>query len=132
MPYAPVMIEYQKRLCPHCGHRFGTIFAPSAIRLGPGMRTCVKCGKAFSDGSMEWVELTPKQKREFMFGELFPATAIFLGLAIFSSFVTGSVFVGAAILLFYVVIVSLFFAICWMNIRRSKKRCQLPRPGKTE
>lgn len=86
----------------------------------------------FSDGSMEWSELTPVQKRQFLFGQLPLVTAMFLGMAIFFSFVAGSVLAGAAVMLSYIVVLSLFFLMSWMDIRRSKTRYQFPKPGKTK
>jgi hypothetical protein len=50
-------IRWTDYRCPHCMGVFRRDFWPYNVRLGSGMRTCSKCGKAFDDGAREWSEL---------------------------------------------------------------------------
>jgi hypothetical protein len=118
-----------KRLCPHCGYVFQTVFNPATLRLGSGSRVCGQCGKSFPDGSIEWPEMTETQKRQFLYGDL-PAVgligvelvAVFIYAALKSADIKfGFVLFGLLVAL-GVVILGIFYLICWLNIRRSERR----------
>jgi hypothetical protein len=119
-----------KLKCPHCGEIFQTTLDNSAIRLGPGVRTCYRCKGKFSDGSIEWPELTPTEKRKFLFRGLpwfaaffgfWAALVLYMGFKVPESsdfavrFAAGILGVGAALL-------AVFYLVCWMQIIRSKRR----------
>jgi len=53
--------------CPFCRRVYARSL--SRVRLGPGIRRCRRCGRIFTDGSIEWPEADPKQRREYLFPE---------------------------------------------------------------
>jgi hypothetical protein len=118
-----------KRLCPHCGWNFETVYDPTALRLGPGSRFCMRCGKIILDGSIEWPELTPAQKRKFLYGDLplfgllgAVCSAFFMFFAVKSGDPELGI-VGLGVLFaFAVVILGIFYLICWLDIVSSKRR----------
>jgi hypothetical protein len=118
-----------KRLCPHCGYHFQTVFNQITLRLGPGSRVCGQCGKNFPDGSIEWPDLTETQKRQFLYGDL-PAVGVIgvvlVPVFIYAALKSGDMKFGFVLLdlLFAlgVVILGIFYLICWLNIRRSERR----------
>jgi hypothetical protein len=134
MRHAAVKLKFgslknYKRLCPHCGHRFQTVFNQTTLRLGPGSRVCERCDKSFPDGSKEWPDLTEAQKKQFLYGDL-PAVGI-IGAAlavvfIYAALKIGDIKIGFVLLglliALGVVILGIFYLICWLNIRRSEKR----------
>lgn len=128
-----------ERCCPHCGCCFDTVFNPTALRLGSGYRRCDECREIFSDGSIEWPALTVEQKQKFLFGELRQAGAMgFLASAFVMFFAVwdgetelGLAFIGV-LFAFSLVILGIFYLICWVDISRSKRRYEThpsnPRP----
>jgi hypothetical protein len=118
-----------KRRCPFCGFHFQTVFNPTALRVGSGYRLCGECGKTFSDGSIEWPDLTPAQKRKFLFGELpvfgaLGALAVvwFTFIAIANGHTDFLFVILGALFAFGLIVLSIFYLICWFDIRRSKRR----------
>jgi hypothetical protein len=118
-----------KRHCPHCGGHFQTVFDPVAVRLGPGSRICGQCGKNFSDESIKWHDMTGTQQRKFLFGDLPKAGAIGVWVSALFMFVAvlnghpelGFLFMGVVFGL-GLVILAVYYLICWLDIRRSKRR----------
>lgn len=118
-----------KRLCPHCGQNFQTVFNPTAQRLGPGSRVCDGCGKSVPDGSIEWPDMTAAQKRKFLYGEIPLLGAIGVLCSAFFMFIfiknnaleMGFLFVGALVA-FGMVLLGVFFLISWADTARSKRR----------
>jgi hypothetical protein len=137
MRYAPVTIPYVKRLCPYCGHHFGIILDRSAIRLGPGTRTCDNCGEIFADGSIEWPELTQDQKRQFLFGDLRWLAFFIGGFALLVILVGinepgGGKFISMileALVGLGIGLLGVFYLICGLHIWRSKKRYLAAKEG---
>jgi hypothetical protein len=118
-----------KRYCPHCGNHFQTVFDIGAMRLGPGTRTCSNCDKSFLDGSVEWNQLAPADKKEFLFGDLrrlalygwLPVVMLAL-CAYWRSDLKLFLLPLAGVLVLAIIILPIFYAICWVSITRSKKR----------
>ena len=119
-----------KRLCPYCGEHFQTLLEYTALRLGPRIRTCHKCGGAFSSGSLEWPEMSSAQRRKFLFGGLpwflaffgfWAGNFVYMGIKYPKStgaaleFAAGILGAGAALL-------AIFYLICWLQITLSKRR----------
>jgi hypothetical protein len=130
MPHAPVMVRYWKRSCPHCGKEFGTTFDMGAVRLGSGRRACLYCNREFADGSLEWPQLTTKQKRWFLFRGL-PVFVLFFGIFAGMFIYAGitipersdAAFFAAACLLFIgALLLAGFYMFAWRQIKRSKHR----------
>src|SRR5882672_4650143 len=129
MPY----VTYYKRLCPYSGSTFQTVLSGSALRLGPGKRSCLKCGRTFADGSIEWAEMTSKQRRRFLFGDVW-FLLVFVGpLVAFASFSilrdqsdhkTELSIIGVS-LLFALVVLAIFYSVCWVDISNSNRRFAL-------
>ena len=121
-----------KRSCLYCGSHFQTVLNPTALRLGPGHRHCGQCEKEFSDGSIEWPNMTSAQKRKFLFGELpmFAALgALWVAFMMFAGVRNGSFEIAVEALgLFFlplgIAILGIFYLICWLDIRRSKRRAR--------
>ncbi len=122
-------LKNYKRSCPRCGHRFQTVFNQATLRLGPGSRICGNCGESFPDGSKEWPDLTETQKKQFLYGDL-PAVGV-IGIVLVAVFIYSAVKVGDIKIAFVllgllitlgVVILGIFYLICWLNIRRSERR----------
>lgn len=118
-----------KLICPHCGYHDQTVFNQATLRLGPGSRVCRNCGKSFPDGSKEWPDLTESQKKQFLYGDL-PAVGV-IGVVLVAVFIYAAVKMGdikiafvllGLLLALGVVILGIFYLICWLNIRRSEKR----------
>jgi hypothetical protein len=126
-----------KRLCPHCGEHFQTLLDPTALRLGPNVRTCHKCRRAFSSGSLEWPELTPAQKRKFLFGGL-PWFLAFFGLFAAFPFYMGikepnssgvDIEIAGAVLGVAACLLAAFYLICGVQIIFSKRRYAREKEG---
>jgi hypothetical protein len=112
-----------KRLCPHCGQHFQTVFDATALRLGPGIRTCYACGKAFSDSSLEWPEMTTQQKRRFLFGDIVWVCLGFVGLLVVALFAGVPAFLAlGGVFAFLAAILAVFYIICGVSIAASKLR----------
>jgi len=57
---------YYRHYCPYCNHVTGLSLRGYGVRLGSGSQTCSSCERTFKDGTKEWPELTPQEKREFL------------------------------------------------------------------
>jgi hypothetical protein len=119
-----------KLKCPHCGGIFQTVLDNDAIQLGPRIRTCNGCKGTFSDGSAEWPELTPKQRRKFLFRGmpwflgffgLWAAFPIYMGIedpkssGVPTEMVVAVLMVAAGLLV-------IFYLICGVQIALSRRR----------
>jgi rubredoxin len=49
-------------VCPSCEFEFARTVSAQPIFIGPGTRRCNACGLVFTDGSVEWNQLSRKQK----------------------------------------------------------------------
>ncbi len=129
MAFTYISYTKYKRYCPHCGSHFQTVFDRGAIRLGPGTRTCADCHKAFSDGSVEWDQMAPADKKEFLFGDLrrlakygWIPIVMFAFLAYWHGDLRIVLLPLGVVLAFGITILPFFYVICWIDITRSRKR----------
>jgi len=112
-----------KRLCPHCGQHFQTVFDATALRLGSGIRTCDACGKTFSDGSAEWPEMTAQQKRRFLLGDIVWVCLGFVGVLMVALFAGVPAFLAfGGVFAFLGAILAVFYSISSVSIAASKLR----------
>src|SRR5579864_7132356 len=127
-------LMYYKRLCPFCGNPFQTVLIRDRLHLGSGSRTCSKCKGVFSDGSMEWPDMTPLQKRRFLFREILWSLGLlavlpsaFLAYLLIAEPSTPEatqtlVEIMSDLWLCFGSILALFYLVCWLQITRSKAR----------
>ena len=130
MPHIPI---YFKK-CPYCGRRFHSSPFRAPFLLGPGIRTCLGCKRAFSDGSKEWRLLSASEKRSFLFYGwgwfliMTGATASYLTLVLSAASKTSEVDRAITPVCFLVgfwfVIVLVPYLIRLWAISRSKRRHQ--------
>ena len=130
MTFAPVTVRYWKQSCPHCGEVYGNTFDIGAVRLGSGHRACVRCFRQFADGSLEWPQLTPKQKRQFLFRGLpifIVFFGVFAGMVVYAGITTPNTMdtalaIAAGILTLGALLLAIFYIASSGQIRKSKQR----------
>ena len=127
-----VKVYYQK--CPDCGQTWSTQLSQAkVIRLGKEVYVC-KCNKAWPTGHVEWVHLTPEQRRQYFFStaEIGVLVISVLAPALFGFFVASGAHwtpaMGALVAASYGFLVGLVFvAILWalkmLYVRLSLRRC---------
>jgi hypothetical protein len=92
-----VKVYYNK--CPDCGRTWSARFSEAnVIRLGRETYTC-KCPKEWQAGHIEWVHLTPEQRKSYFFStaELGVVVMCVLAPALFGYFVGSRGFISAGI-----------------------------------
>jgi hypothetical protein len=62
---------YYRHYCPYCGKVTGLSLRGYGVRLGPGSKRCSSCERVFPDGTKKWPQLTPKEKKDFLWGETY-------------------------------------------------------------
>jgi len=134
-----LFITYYRRFCLKCKKAFQTTLFRNRVRVGSGIRTCSKCKTAFSDGTLEWPDMTPAQRRRFLFGgpfwPLMVSGAAISGFLLYLLIKMQGTREGTQIILeilgdvwlAYGSILAIDYLACWVQIGRSKKRVAIAR-----
>ena len=127
-----VRVYYQK--CPDCGQTWSAQLSQfKVIRLGKESYVC-KCKKAWPTGNVEWVHLTPEQRRGYFFSQAEIGVLVIsvLAPALFGFFLAGWVHrtpaMGALVaasygLLLGFVFVGILWSLKMLYVRLSLRRC---------